>query len=190
MGKFKKVMAVAISMLMVIGLAACGGAEAVTSENGNTSITPVSGYKAEASHNTGEVLVVTSDSDDKYSQKNTILVNGINDEGYPDVFTFYAYSDSPYQYRRDKDYSMDALRADINLFISKYPNIYKDPKNVTIGEYDYIRVSVVTNGEDSYCYFTVVNGKPCYVHVIGGDVLDIDSDEVMEMLGSIKFVVE
>lgn len=59
-----------------------------------------------------------------------------------------------------------------------------------MGEYDYIRCDCVTNAEKSYYYFTIVNDRPCTVSVIGGDLLDIDSDEVNLMIAGIVFNVE
>ena len=79
------------------------------------------------------------------------------------------------------------LKFDIDKYIEANPNIYSNPTDVTIGDYEYIVCDSTTNGEVSHYYFTIVQDKPCTIAVVGGDVLDINSDDVKKMIESIKF---
>lgn len=79
------------------------------------------------------------------------------------------------------------LRADIETYNTNYPGIFSEPTELTIGSYTYYRCDCVTNGEDSYYYFTVVDEKPYTVSVVGGDLLDIDDDAVTQMMESLVF---
>lgn len=184
-----KKLLVALLTLIMLTLTACGGGtEPVASANGVITVTPSSGYEATSSDSYEMITIKAKGA--KESNDNYIEIEAPGLSGYPSHFTFYAYSDSPYQYRRDADYSMEMLKSDVDTYVAKYPNIYKNPTEVKIGDYDYIRVDCVTNGEASNYYFTVVNKKPCIIGVVSGDDIELDSDDVKAMLESIKFNVK
>lgn len=192
----KKILMAVLAAVMTVSMAACGSNDgdgmgnnaAVTSTNGSIELSAVDGFTATADEYCEKISVAPEGSED-YS-RNVIDVQAPEDNGVYENFQFLVYGESPYQYREGEAYTSDMLRSDIDTYIAEYPNIYSNPTKVTMGAYDYIRCDCVTNAEESYYYFTIVNDRPCTVRVIGGDLLDIDSDEVELMIAGIVFNVK
>lgn len=192
----KKILMVILAAVMTVSMVACGETDkggmendtVVTSTNGIVELTAADGFTATADEYYEKIYVMPDGSEDV--SKNVIDVQAPEENGVYDSFKFLVYGESPYQYREGEAYTMDMLRSDIDAYIAEYPNIFSNPTEVTLGDYEYIRCDCVTNTEKSYHYFTIVNDRPCTVTVIGGDLLDIDSDEVNLMIASIVFNVE
>lgn len=192
----KKIFMVILAVVMSVSMAACGSTDgdgmendaAVISTNGIIELAAADGFTATADEYCEKISVVPDGSED--NSRNVIYVQAPEKNGVYESFQFLVYGESPYQYREGEAYTPDMLRSDIDAYIAEYPNIYSNPTKVTMGEYDYIRCDCVTNAEKSYYYFTIVNDRPCTVSVIGGDLLDIDSDEVNLMIAGIVFNVE
>ena len=188
----KKLSMLLLTLVCAFALAACGGAETdaesadVTSTNGVITVTPAEGFTAEVSKSYEMITLQPEDADSL--QSNYIEIEGPGPEGYAFSFEFYTTTDEKiYLYDKDLPYSLEMLRADIETYNTNYPGIFSEPTELTIGSYTYYRCDCVTNGEDSYYYFTVVDEKPYTVSVVGGDLLDIDDDAVTQMMESLVF---
>lgn len=207
----KKLLLVIMVFVMAFALLACGG-ESATSDGESDAVTEVEvetevkaeagpvkstnaaivltvedGYLAEIGDYYERITIKPEESEEKNSDY--IEIEAPGEKGIHDNFQFYVYQDSPYQYNQEEAYSADMLRADIDAYIAAYPNIYSNPRDVTLGDYDYIVCDCTTNGEASHYYFTIVQDKPCTIGVVGGDILDINSDAVKKMIESITFEV-
>ncbi len=199
----KKLMLVIMVFAVAFTLVACGGENeesdgqtapvpeakvevgAVKSTNGAIELTVEDGYLAEIGDYYERITVKPEGSADTNSDY--IEIEAPGEKGIHENFRFYVYQDSPYQYNKEEAYSVDMLRSDINAYIEAYPNIFSNPRDVAIGDYQYIVCDCTTNGEASHYYFTIVQDKPCTIGVVGGDVLDIHSADVKKMIESIKF---
>ena len=149
----------------------------VKSAHGVIEVTPLEGYTVTVSESQ-EVLTIAPEGS-KSTNSDYIEIAGPNDVGNIFAETF--------GYVSGEEYTMDALKEDINTDIEERPNVFSNPTEVTVGSYDYMRMDVTTNAEASYHYITLVNGIPHVVSVVGGDVLDIDSEDVTTMMESIVF---
>lgn len=187
----KKMLAVLLVIAMILGLTACGngkddggmeneeakGPASVKSAHGVVEVTPLEGYTVTVSESQ-EMLTIAPDGSESTSS-DYIEIAGPNDVGSIFAETF--------GYVPGEEYTMDALKADIDADIAERPNVFSNPTEVTVGSYDYMRMDVTINAEASYHYITLVNGIPHVVRVVGGEVLDIDSEDVTTMMESIVF---
>ena len=158
---------------------------AVKSTNGAIELTVEDGYVAEIGDYYERITVKPEGS--KESNSDYIEIEAPGEKGTHENFRFYVYQDSPYQYNKEEAYSVDMLKSDINGYIEAYPNIFSNPRDLAIGDYEYIVCDCTTNGEASHYYFTIVEDKPCTIGVVGGDILDINSDDIKKMIESVKF---
>lgn len=185
----KKWLAALLVLAMVSSLAACGkddggmeneeakGPASVKSAHGVIEITPLDGYTVTVSENREMITIAPDDAED--SSNDYIEIEGPADDGSLFSETF--------GYVPGESYTTDALKADIDADIEERPNVYSNPTEVTVGSYDYMRMDVTINAQESYYYITLVNDMPHAIRVVGGDVLDIDSEDVTTMLESIVF---
>ena len=204
----KKLSMLLLTLVCAFALAACGGgnggaeteaepadgtsatdvtsAADVTSANGVITVTPAEGFTAVVS-NHREMITLQPEGADS-AQANYIEIEGPGPDGCADFFKLFTTTDEEaYLYDEDLSYSQVMLRADIENYSGYHPGIFAEPSELTIGSYTYYRCDCVTNGEDSYYYFTVVDEKPYTVSVVDGDLLDIDGDAVTQMMESLVF---
>ena len=155
---------------------------AVESTNGKVAVTPVDGYEAEI----GEDFITVRPEGAESLSLDFIEIAAPNDSGRNTSFKIIGGTEG-YAYNTDAAYSMEMLEADINTLVEEQGGIYSNPEKVTLGDYDYMRVECYTNGAPAYRYNTVVNEQPYTVTVVGGNTIEIDSDEVNDMISSIVF---
>ena len=89
------------------------------------------------------------------------------------------------------DYTMDKLNADVDAKASEEKEAgvvgtFDNKTSVKLGEVDYVKFDLTTNGADANEYYGVVDGTPVYITVVGL----IDKDGVSDMLNSIKFKIK
>lgn len=191
----KRWLALLLVFVMVLSLAACGKADdgggmeneeaeeveeidnSVISAHGVIKVTPLDGYTVTVSESQETLTIAPEDAENQ--SHDHIEIIGPDDTGTLFCETF--------GYVPGEEYTIDALKADIDADIEARPNVFSNPTEVTLGAYDYIRMNVVINAQDSYYYITLVDGVPHAIKVVGGDLLDIDSDDVTTMLESIEF---
>ena len=159
--------------------------EAVKSTNGRIELSVEDGYVAEIGDYYERITIKPEGAEEKNSDY--IEVEAPGEKGTHETFRFYVYQDSPYKYNKEEAYDADMLRSDIVAYIEAYPNIFSNPRDLAIGDYEYIVCDCTTNGEASHYYFTIVEDKPCTIGVVGGDILDINSDDIKKMIESVKF---
>lgn len=188
----KKIIMAIMAMVMVFAMVGCGGdgnsgTEATTSQNGIISVVLPDGFEDTNESDSYEMLFIQPEGAESQSY-NYIEIVAPDTLGVMDSFDFYWTAESnPYQFVKGEAYTMDMLKADAEIYVGQSSGIYSNLQEVTIGDYDYMRCECVTNGENAYRYYTVVNERPCTVTVVGGDLLDRDSDEVKAIMEAITF---
>lgn len=183
----------AMALTAVVVLAGCGGSGSSGSADAEVSAEEAGGPGTAASSNG----IITIDYTENYepqvsasSEKVTLWWAG-REEGENDHFieieaagtdgSIFAAATVCQSYVQGSEYSMDALKTDLNAFIAEHPTIYYNPAEITLNGVTYIRTECTTNGADSYKIFGSVSGNPVIISVCD----DRDSEEVQSMLDTL-----
>lgn len=178
----KKILMTAMVIIMAFAFTACGGSDgggsdepaAFESANQKASVVLADGFEAETVSGEEMIEIYAEGGAVSDAKGITIYAVGPNEEIY-----FSVMADLP-SFTPGVEYTMDAMKADLAQL---NPGIYTNEGDVTLAGNDCVKITCVSNGEDSEKYYGIINGKPFMVQVTGL----IGADGVQDMLDSIKF---
>ena len=190
----KKILVAIMTLTLIFALSACGGQkEKKDAGNKKTEIKTVKShskhisaknylkeYNVKSSDYEESINIMAKDKDDssKLDNQRFVKFQTIDEDG-----KMFGASTRLKSFVEGSDYTKDMLKADIEAYCNEYPNIRKNPTDIKIGKYDYIRVEGVTNATDAYDYYSVVNNKPVKIEIVGL----LDDKDAEKTIKSVKW---
>lgn len=174
----KKILVAIMTLILIFALSACGGQKekkdagnkkteikTLKSKNGHISVKNyLKGYKVTISSSDDMIEIMAKDKDDPSKLDNGKFVNfkTVDKDG-----KFFGLKTWLKSFEDGSDYTIETLKSDLEAYCNENPNIIRNPTDVKLGGYDYVRVEGTINAEDGYDYFGIVNNKPVRIEVAG-----------------------